>query len=115
MKLCVVHCSRFIIKTVVAAILTVACLQSVVAPAQELTAQQPPAAETDSAAEVSKQAANPLASAWVFSQADRKRLANRRAGCLFLRSALDSCSFSQLIVPTVSSERQVNDTFERHE
>jgi hypothetical protein len=64
MMLCVVQLAQFIIKTViVAAVLTVACLQSVVAQAQELT--QASAAENDSA-EASKRAADPLANAWLM-------------------------------------------------
>jgi hypothetical protein len=66
MKLCVVHCPRFIIRTVVAAALTVACLESGIAQAQESTAHEPSAAENDSATEASKQAANPLASVWLM-------------------------------------------------
>jgi len=66
MKLCVVNCPRFIIRIVVAAALTVACLESGIAQAQELTAHEPSAAENDSATEASKQAANPLASVWLM-------------------------------------------------
>jgi hypothetical protein len=47
--------------------LAVTALESVIAQAQELTAQQPWAAENGSAAaDASKQAANPLASAWLM-------------------------------------------------
>jgi hypothetical protein len=66
MKLCVVHCRRFIIRTVVTAALTVACLQSGIAQAQESTAHESSAAENGSAVEASKQAANPLANAWLM-------------------------------------------------
>jgi hypothetical protein len=66
MKVCVVQLARFIIRAVLVVALTVACLQSVVAQAQELTTQQPSAAENSSAAEVSKQAANPLANLWLM-------------------------------------------------
>jgi hypothetical protein len=61
----VMQLARFITRTVVVVALTVACLGSGIAQAQELTAQQPSAAENDSAAEASKQAANPLASVWL--------------------------------------------------
>jgi hypothetical protein len=64
--ICDVQPARFIIRVVFVVALTVACLQSVVAQAQELTTQQPPAAENDSAAEASKQAANPLANLWLM-------------------------------------------------
>jgi hypothetical protein len=64
--ICDVQPARFIIRSVFVVALTVACLQSVVAQAQELTTQQPPAAENDSAAEASKQAANPLANLWLM-------------------------------------------------
>ena len=66
MKVCVVQLARFIIRTVLAAALTFACLKSGIAQAQELTAHEPSAAENDSAAEASKQAANPLASVWLM-------------------------------------------------
>jgi hypothetical protein len=66
MKLCVVHCPQFIIKLVIAAVLTVACLESGIAQAQESTAYEPSAAENASAVEASKQAANPLANAWLM-------------------------------------------------
>jgi hypothetical protein len=66
MKVCVVHCARLIITTVVAAALTVAGLESGIAQAQEASAHELSAAENDSAAEASKQAANPLASAWLM-------------------------------------------------
>jgi hypothetical protein len=56
MKLCVVHCPQFIIKLVIAAVLTVACLESGIAQAQESTAYEPSAAENASAVEASKQA-----------------------------------------------------------
>ena len=46
--------------------LTFACLSSGIAQAQELTAHEPSPAENDSASEASKQAANPLASAWLM-------------------------------------------------
>jgi len=64
MKVCVVHCARLIITAVVAAALIVAGLESGIAQAQESSAHELSAAENDSAAEASKQAANPLASAW---------------------------------------------------
>jgi len=66
MKVCVVHCARLIITTVVAAALTLAGLESGIAQAQESSAHELSAAENDSAAEASKQAANPLASAWLM-------------------------------------------------
>jgi len=66
MKVCIVQLARFIIRAVLFVALTVACLQSVVAQAQELTTQQPSTAENSSAAEVSKQAANPLANLWLM-------------------------------------------------
>ena len=40
MKLCVVHCPQFIIKLVIAAALTVACLESGIAQTQESTAHE---------------------------------------------------------------------------
>jgi hypothetical protein len=46
--------------------LAFACLKSGLAQAQELTAHEPLTAENDSAAEASKQAANPLANAWLM-------------------------------------------------
>jgi hypothetical protein len=66
MMLFVTPLARFVTRTVVVVALTVACLGSGIAQAQELTAQQPSAAENDSAAEASKQAANPLASVWLM-------------------------------------------------
>jgi hypothetical protein len=66
MMLFVTQLARFVTRTVVVVALTVACLGSGIAQAQELTAQQPSAAENDSAAEASKQAANPLASVWLM-------------------------------------------------
>jgi hypothetical protein len=62
MKVSIIYCARFILNIVVAALLTVACLESGTAQAQESTAL----AENDSASEASKQAANPLASAWLM-------------------------------------------------
>ena len=61
-----IQLARFITRTVVVVALTAACLNSSFAQAQELTAQQPSAAENDSADEASKQAANPLANAWLM-------------------------------------------------
>ena len=66
MTVCVVQLARFIIRTILAVALTFACLNSGIAQAQELTAHEPTAAENDSAAEASKQAANPLASVWLM-------------------------------------------------
>ena len=66
MTVCVVQLARFIIRTILALALTFACLNSGIAQAQELTAHEPPAAENDSTAEASKQAANPLANAWLM-------------------------------------------------
>jgi hypothetical protein len=66
MTVCVVQLARFIIRTILALALTFACLNSGIAQAQELTAHEPSAAENDSAAEASKQAANPLANAWLM-------------------------------------------------
>jgi ABC-type phosphate transport system substrate-binding protein len=66
MTVCVVQLARFIIRTILAVALTFACLNSGIAQAQELTPHEPSAAENDSAAEASKQAANPLANAWLM-------------------------------------------------
>jgi hypothetical protein len=66
MKVCLVHCVRFIIRTVVAAALIIASLESGIAQAQELTAHEPSAADIDSTVEASKQAANPLANVWLM-------------------------------------------------
>ena len=66
MKVYVAQLARFIIRTVLVIALTLACLNSSVAQAQELTAHEPSAAENNSAAEASKQAANPLASVWLM-------------------------------------------------
>ena len=66
MTVCVVQLARFIIRTILAGALTFACLNSGIAQAQEFTAHEPSAAENDSAAEASKQAANPLASIWLM-------------------------------------------------
>lgn len=66
MKVSIIYCARFILKIVIAALLTVACLESGAAQAQESTAHELPLAENDSASEASKQAANPLASAWLM-------------------------------------------------
>jgi Putative MetA-pathway of phenol degradation len=66
MTVCVVQLVRFIARTILAVALTFACLDSGIAQAQELTAHEPSAAENDSAAEASKQAANPLASVWLM-------------------------------------------------
>ena len=62
----VIQLARFITRTVLVVALTAACLNSGMAQAQELTAHEPTAAENDSAAEASKQAANPLASVWLM-------------------------------------------------
>src|SRR4029077_6603081 len=61
-----VHFARLIISTILAVALIFACLSSGIAQAQELTAHEPSAAENDSAAEASRQAANPLANAWLM-------------------------------------------------
>ena len=53
-------------KNILAVALTFACLKSGIAQAQESTAHEPSAAENDSTAEASKQAANPLANAWLM-------------------------------------------------
>src|ERR1700693_3163518 len=66
MTVCLVQLARFIIRTILAVALTFACLNSGIAQAQELIAHEPSAAENDSAAEASKQAANPLANAWLM-------------------------------------------------
>jgi hypothetical protein len=66
MTVYVVQLARFIVRTILAVALTFACLHSGIAQAQELTAHEPSAAENDSAAEASKQAANPLASVWLM-------------------------------------------------
>jgi hypothetical protein len=66
MKISIIYCARFILKIVIAALLTVAGLESGTAQAQESTAHELPLAENDSASEASKQAANPLASAWLM-------------------------------------------------
>jgi len=47
MTVCVVQLARFIIRTILAVALTFACLNSGIAQAQELTTQQPSAAEND--------------------------------------------------------------------
>jgi hypothetical protein len=62
----VIQLAPFITRTVLVAALTVACLNSGMAQAQELTAHEPSAPENDSAAEASKQAANPLANVWLM-------------------------------------------------
>jgi hypothetical protein len=66
MKVPIIYGARFILKIVVAALLTAACLESGTAQAQESTAHELSLAENDSASEASKQAANPLASAWLM-------------------------------------------------
>src|ERR1700730_10806533 len=66
MTLFVIQLARFITRTVLVVALTAACLNSGMAQAQELTAHEPTTAENDSAAEASKQAANPLASVWLM-------------------------------------------------
>jgi hypothetical protein len=66
MKVSIIYCARFILKIVIAALLTVACLESGTAQTQESTAHELPLAQNDSASEASKQAANPLASAWLM-------------------------------------------------
>ena len=66
MKVSIIYCARFILKIVIGALLTIACLESGTAQAQESTAHELPLAENDSASEASKQAANPLASAWLM-------------------------------------------------
>jgi hypothetical protein len=62
----VVPNSRFTIRTVLVAALTVASIDSGSAQTQKLTTQEQSAAENDSTAEVSKQASNPLASVWLM-------------------------------------------------
>jgi len=66
MKLFVIQLAPFITRTVLVAALTVACVNSGMAQAQELTAHEPSALENDSAAEASKQPANPLANVWLM-------------------------------------------------
>ena len=66
MMVCAVRCPRLIIRTVLAGALTVAWIESGIAQTKEATSQQLPAAENDSAAEASKQAANPLANVWLM-------------------------------------------------
>ena len=66
MMLFVIQLARFITRTVLVVALSVVCLNSGMAQAQELTAHEPSAPENDSAAEASKQAANPLASVWLM-------------------------------------------------
>jgi hypothetical protein len=66
MKVSIIYCARFILKIVIAALFTVACLESGTAQAQESTAHELSLPENDSASEASKQAANPLASAWLM-------------------------------------------------
>jgi hypothetical protein len=66
MMLSVIQLARFITRIVLVVALAVACLNSAMAQAQELTAHQPSAPENDSAAETSKQAANPLANLWLM-------------------------------------------------
>ena len=66
MKVCIVHRAWFILRTLLAVALSFACLGSGIAQTQDLTAHEPTAAENDSAAEASKQAANPLASVWLM-------------------------------------------------
>src|ERR1700736_3248562 len=66
MMLFVIQLAQFITRTVLVVALTAACLNSDMAQAQELTAHDPSAPENDSAAEASKQAANPLASVWLM-------------------------------------------------
>jgi hypothetical protein len=65
-KLWIVQHQSVVKKFVIAAALIIVQAASGIAQAQELTAQQPSAAENNSAAEASKQAANPLASAWLM-------------------------------------------------
>jgi hypothetical protein len=66
MTVCVVQLARLSVRTILAVALTFACLDSDIAQAQELTAHEPSAAENDSAAQASKQAANPLANSWLM-------------------------------------------------
>lgn len=66
MKVSIIYCARFILKIAMGALLTITCLESGTAQAQESTAHELPLAGNDSASEASKQAANPLASAWLM-------------------------------------------------
>jgi hypothetical protein len=66
MKVCVFHCARLMVRTLIAAALTFACFEPGPAQAQESSPQQLSAAENGSAAEASKQAANPLANLWLM-------------------------------------------------
>lgn len=62
----VVQLARFPIRTLLAGAVIFACLGLTIAQAQNLTAQEPSAAENQSAADASKEAANPLANAWLM-------------------------------------------------
>jgi hypothetical protein len=66
MMLFVIQLARHITRTVLVVALTVACLNSGMAQAQELTAHETSVPGNDSAAEASKQAANPLANVWLM-------------------------------------------------
>src|SRR5215469_3447035 len=55
-----------ITKTILALAVTVACIQSGSAQTKEATALEQPAAETNSVADASKEASNPLASVWLM-------------------------------------------------
>jgi len=61
-----IQLARHITRTVLVVALSVACLNSGMAQAQELTAHETSVPENDSAAEASKQAANPLANVWLM-------------------------------------------------
>jgi hypothetical protein len=62
----VVQCLQFIIRTVLAAALSLALIPLVSAQTQDSTTHGQSPAENDSVAEASKQAANPLADAWLM-------------------------------------------------
>src|ERR1700745_2657449 len=66
MRLFVIQRGRLITRTVLVVALTVAYMNSCMAQSSELTPHDPSAPENDSAAEASKQAANPLANLWLM-------------------------------------------------
>jgi len=63
---CLVQYRSLITKTILALAVTVACIQSGSAQTKEATALEQPAAETNSVADASKEASNPLASVWLM-------------------------------------------------
>lgn len=63
---CVVQWPRCFTRTILFAALTFSWMEPGIGQTPESAAQQQPAAEKDSAAEASKQAANPLASVWLM-------------------------------------------------